>query len=185
MSEEVERQRIARTVAAIAKATGVRPVGWHTRSSASPNTRRLLIEEGGFLYDSDAYNDDLPYTLAYRRAPPCRAALRVRHQRHAVPEHQPFSRRRGFRRLRPRGVRLAASRGRERAEDDVGRTASAHDRPPRPHRRAGPHPGAMRAKAASGSRAATKSRGTGWRGCRTRKERRAPACIVNPNTTRE
>jgi peptidoglycan/xylan/chitin deacetylase (PgdA/CDA1 family) len=65
MSEAVERENIARTVAAIIKATGVRPVGWHTRSAASPNTRRLLVEEGGFLYDSDAYNDDLPYTLAF------------------------------------------------------------------------------------------------------------------------
>jgi allantoinase len=63
MSAEVERERIAMTVEAIRAATGVRPVGWHTRSSASTNTRRLLIEEGGFLYDSDAYNDDLPYTL--------------------------------------------------------------------------------------------------------------------------
>ena len=41
--------------------TGHRPVGWHTRSPGSVNTRRLLVEEGGFLYDSDAYNDDLPY----------------------------------------------------------------------------------------------------------------------------
>ena len=56
-----ERSRIARTVAAIESATGVRPVGWHTRSPGSANTRRLLVEEGGFLYDSDAYNDDLPY----------------------------------------------------------------------------------------------------------------------------
>ena len=63
MSEDVERERIARTVAAIREATGVRPVGWHTRSAASLNTRRLLLEEGGFLYDSDAYNDDLPYAL--------------------------------------------------------------------------------------------------------------------------
>jgi peptidoglycan/xylan/chitin deacetylase (PgdA/CDA1 family) len=68
MSEADERDRIARAVRAIANATGIRPVGWHTRSAASPNTRRLLIEEGGFLYDSDAYNDDLPYlvTLAGR-----------------------------------------------------------------------------------------------------------------------
>jgi peptidoglycan/xylan/chitin deacetylase (PgdA/CDA1 family) len=65
MSEDVERERIARTVAAIRDATGVRPVGWHTRSTSSPNTRRLLLEEGGFLYDSDAYNDDLPYTLKF------------------------------------------------------------------------------------------------------------------------
>jgi peptidoglycan/xylan/chitin deacetylase (PgdA/CDA1 family) len=65
MSEADERERIAATVAAIAKATGVRPVGWHTRSAPSTNTRRLLVEEGGFLYDSDAYNDDLPYAITY------------------------------------------------------------------------------------------------------------------------
>ena len=63
MEEVAERQAIARTVAAIAQATGQRPVGWHTRSATSLNTRRLLVEEGGFLYDSDAYNDDLPYDL--------------------------------------------------------------------------------------------------------------------------
>jgi peptidoglycan/xylan/chitin deacetylase (PgdA/CDA1 family) len=61
LDEATERDRIVRTVAAIAVTTGVRPVGWHTRSPGSPNTRRLLVEEGGFLYDSDAYNDDLPY----------------------------------------------------------------------------------------------------------------------------
>src|SRR6516164_478277 len=61
LDEAEERGRIARTVAAIEGATGVRPVGWHSRSPGSYNTRRLLVEEGGFLYDSDAYNDDLPY----------------------------------------------------------------------------------------------------------------------------
>ena len=61
LDETTERERIAMTVAAIREATGTRPVGWHTRSPASYRTRRLLVEEGGFLYDSDAYNDDLPY----------------------------------------------------------------------------------------------------------------------------
>jgi allantoinase len=65
MAEDVERERIARAVAAIRDVTGQRPLGWHTRSASSPNTRRLLIEEGGFLYDSDAYNDDLPYALRF------------------------------------------------------------------------------------------------------------------------
>ncbi|MCZ8101792.1 MAG: polysaccharide deacetylase family protein [Burkholderiales bacterium] len=65
MAEADERAAIARTVAAIERATGVRPVGWHTRSASSPNTRRLLIEEGGFLYDSDWYGDDLPTTLRF------------------------------------------------------------------------------------------------------------------------
>jgi peptidoglycan/xylan/chitin deacetylase (PgdA/CDA1 family) len=56
-----ERERIARSAAAIARLTGRPPAGWHTKSSASVNTRRLLVEHGGFLYDSDAYNDDLPF----------------------------------------------------------------------------------------------------------------------------
>jgi peptidoglycan/xylan/chitin deacetylase (PgdA/CDA1 family) len=61
LDESAERDRIARTVAAIKAVTGTRPVGWHTRSPGSVNTRRLLVEERGFVYDSDAYNDDLPY----------------------------------------------------------------------------------------------------------------------------
>jgi peptidoglycan/xylan/chitin deacetylase (PgdA/CDA1 family) len=63
MAEAEERLAIARTVAAIAAAAGTPPVGWHTRSASSRNTRRLLAEHGGFLYDSDAYNDDVPYVV--------------------------------------------------------------------------------------------------------------------------
>jgi allantoinase len=64
MPEAEERAAIQRTVAVIQSVTGVRPVGWHTRSATSSNTRRLLMEAGGFLYDSDYYGDDLPCTLA-------------------------------------------------------------------------------------------------------------------------
>jgi peptidoglycan/xylan/chitin deacetylase (PgdA/CDA1 family) len=60
MSIEEERRSIASTVDAIRKAVGRPPVGWHTRSVSTANTRRLLVEHG-FLYDSDAYNDDAPY----------------------------------------------------------------------------------------------------------------------------
>lgn len=60
LSEASERDAIERTRAAIRHATGRSPVGWHTRSASSPHTRRLLAE-AGFLYDSDAYNDDTPY----------------------------------------------------------------------------------------------------------------------------
>jgi peptidoglycan/xylan/chitin deacetylase (PgdA/CDA1 family) len=60
LDEASERDAIERTVKAIEGATGRRPVGWHTRSAGSANTRRLLVE-AGFLYDSDAYNDDTPY----------------------------------------------------------------------------------------------------------------------------
>jgi len=60
MTEDREREVIARTVAAITDATGSPPVGWHTRSATSPNTRRLLVEHGGFIYDSNAYDSDTP-----------------------------------------------------------------------------------------------------------------------------
>ena len=61
MAEAEERRVIAKAVAAITQTAGAPPVGWHTRSATSTNTRRLLVEHGGFLYDSNAYDDDLPY----------------------------------------------------------------------------------------------------------------------------
>jgi peptidoglycan/xylan/chitin deacetylase (PgdA/CDA1 family) len=63
MPEDEERRHIRRTIDVIEGLCGRRPVGWYT-GRVSHNTRRLLREEGGFLYDSDAYNDDLPYWLA-------------------------------------------------------------------------------------------------------------------------
>ncbi|MFE1791406.1 allantoinase PuuE [Streptomyces sp. NPDC059525] len=61
--EEAERADIARTVETIGRLTGRRPVGWYT-GRTSPRTRRLVAEEGGFLYDSDDYSDDLPFYAA-------------------------------------------------------------------------------------------------------------------------
>lgn len=58
--EAVEREHIRQNVAAITRLIGRRPVGWYT-GRPGPNTRRLVAEAGGFLYDSDAYNDYLPY----------------------------------------------------------------------------------------------------------------------------
>ncbi len=69
MDEAQERETIARTVATLHAACGQRPLGWHTKSSASINTRRLLLEEGGFLYDSDAYDDDLPRLVQVQGKP--------------------------------------------------------------------------------------------------------------------
>ena len=63
LSEREEAETIARAVARIQKVAGVRPVGWHSRSPQTANTRRLLVEEGGFIYDSEAYDDDLPYIV--------------------------------------------------------------------------------------------------------------------------
>ncbi|MGF1651323.1 MAG: polysaccharide deacetylase family protein [Hyphomicrobiaceae bacterium] len=61
---EEEREIIAKTHAAVSAAAGVAAVGWHTRSTSSLTTRGLLLEHGGFLYDSDAYDDDIPYILS-------------------------------------------------------------------------------------------------------------------------
>ena len=58
--EAVERAHMVRNVEAITRLVGRKPVGWYT-GRPSPNTRRLVVETGSFLYDSDAYNDDLPY----------------------------------------------------------------------------------------------------------------------------
>jgi allantoinase len=62
VDEATERAHIAQTCTIIAQATGTRPVGWYV-GRVSPNTRRLIVEAGGFLYDSDAYDDELPYWL--------------------------------------------------------------------------------------------------------------------------
>lgn len=69
MDEATERRAIAQAVQAIAETAGQPPLGWHTRSATSPRTRDLLVEAGGFLYDSNAYNDDLPYTVETRAGP--------------------------------------------------------------------------------------------------------------------
>lgn len=61
LSEEEERQHIERAIASLKTTLGEPPPGWYCRYGPSVNTRRLLVENGSFLYDSDAYNDELPY----------------------------------------------------------------------------------------------------------------------------
>jgi putative urate catabolism protein len=60
MSEDEERAHLRRAIEAIERACGQRPVGWYT-GRVSEHTRRLVVEEAGFLYDSDSYADELPY----------------------------------------------------------------------------------------------------------------------------
>lgn len=55
-----ERDHLRRAIAAHEKVCGVRPLGWYC-GRTSPHTRRLVAEEGGFLYDADSYADELPY----------------------------------------------------------------------------------------------------------------------------
>jgi len=58
--EDVERAHIQEAVALHTEVTGERPLGWY-QGRTSPNTARLVVEEGGFVYDADSYADDLPY----------------------------------------------------------------------------------------------------------------------------
>jgi hypothetical protein len=60
MTREEERADLHRAVEAFERLTGTHPPGWYLRSFPSVHTRELLVEEGGFLYDSDACNDELP-----------------------------------------------------------------------------------------------------------------------------
>jgi peptidoglycan/xylan/chitin deacetylase (PgdA/CDA1 family) len=60
MPEDEERDHLRRAIDAIERACGRKPVGWYT-GRTSERTQRLVVEEGGFLYDSDSYADELPY----------------------------------------------------------------------------------------------------------------------------
>jgi allantoinase len=60
MDEATEREHMRIGMAIIKKLTGTSPQGWYTGRD-SPNTRRLVADHGGFLYDSDYYGDDLPF----------------------------------------------------------------------------------------------------------------------------
>lgn len=60
VDEATEREHLREAVAIMREVTGHAPLGWYTGRD-SPNTRRLLVEHGGFVYDADSYADDLPY----------------------------------------------------------------------------------------------------------------------------
>lgn len=60
VDEDTEREHMAKAVQIIRELTGAAPSGWYTGRD-SPNTRRLVVEHGGFSYDSDHYGDDLPF----------------------------------------------------------------------------------------------------------------------------
>ena len=60
VSEAVEREHVAQAIELHTKLTGSRPLGWY-QGRTSPNTARIVAEEGGFTYDADSYAHDLPY----------------------------------------------------------------------------------------------------------------------------
>jgi len=65
---DTERAHLRAAVESIRRMTGRGPLGWYT-GRASPNTRRLVVEHGGFLYDADSYADDLPYWVRVSGTP--------------------------------------------------------------------------------------------------------------------
>ena len=60
INKSTEKKHMEKAIKSIKKIFGTRPLGWYT-GRCSPNTRDLVFDEGGFLYDSDSYADDLPY----------------------------------------------------------------------------------------------------------------------------
>jgi len=60
IDKELEREHLETAIEIHTRVTGSRPLGWYT-GRTSPNTRSLIIEQGGFLYDADSYADELPY----------------------------------------------------------------------------------------------------------------------------
>ena len=60
IKKSVEKKHMDLAIKTMKKIFGQRPLGWYT-GRCSPNTRDLVMSEGGFLYDSDSYSDDLPY----------------------------------------------------------------------------------------------------------------------------
>ena len=66
LDEATEREHMRLGLDAIEKLTGKRPLGWYTGRD-SPQTRRLVADDGGLLYDSDYYGDDLPFWMKVKR----------------------------------------------------------------------------------------------------------------------
>ena len=140
MTREQERAEIAMAVESIQRTTGQRIRGWMVRSFPTVHTRELLAEDGGFLYDSDANNDELPYYVTalgrpFLVVPYTKVHNDVRYlipPTYASPRHFSESLR-----LDP-GLPARGGAGRPRRQADVGRRALALERA------AGPRLGAAR-----------------------------------------
>ena len=127
-SKDDERAHMAEAIRIHTEVTGERPLGWYTGRS-SRNTTRIVMEEGGFLYSSDTYADDLPYWVKGPQGPAPHHPLHARRQRHALRDAAGLQFRRPVLRLSEGQFRRALRGGPSRCpEDDVGR-------PPLPSRR--------------------------------------------------
>ena len=145
----------------LTRVAGERPLGWYT-GRTSPNTRRLVAEEGGFLYDADDYTDDLPYWAPVGGKPQLIVpyTLDANDMRFAAP--QGFNSGDQFFAYLKDSFDVLYAEGAETPEDDVGRPALPAGRPARPSSpRWSGSSTTPRATRACGSAAASTSPGTG------------------------
>ena len=131
LSREEEREHIRLAVESFERTWGERPYGYYCRYGPSVNTRELVVEEGGFLYDGDAYNDDYPYFVKVGE-----------HDQLVVPYSLTYNDLQGSRTPTDmlehcrRALDQLLARGRTRPpEDDVRGPAPADDRAGSPDRR--------------------------------------------------
>ena len=165
MSLEEERADIRRAVEAIEEATGQRPVGWNSRAPGV-HTRELLVEHGGFIYDSDSYGDDLPYFVEVdgRRFLTIPYSLETNDERFLpAPTVTGFASPHDFFDVLKDTFDNSYTEGANPSEDDVGGDCTCASRVGRP----GPgrwtgSSGTPRASPASGSPAASTSPAGGW-----------------------
>ena len=68
VDEATEREHMEKAIEIIRRVTGERPLGWYT-GRTSPNTHKLVAQEGGFLYNADDYSDDLPFWQVIEEKP--------------------------------------------------------------------------------------------------------------------
>ena len=136
LTREQEREHIRLAVASIAETVGERPLGWYCRYGPSVHTRELVVEEGGFLFDCDAYNDDLPYWTMVGDKKHLGDPVLARDQRREIQLGR-FRLPGGFREVPQGEFRSALQGGPDPSQDDVDRPAYAPDRPSRPRASAG------------------------------------------------
>ena len=133
LSEEEEREHIARAVKSLQQTVGQSPAGWYCRYGPSVNTRRLVVEHGGFTYDSDYYGDELPFWQTVEGKPHLVVPYSLtnndgKYANTMGHADQWFG-------LVKDAFDVLYKEGATQPEDDVGRHAHAPDRPSRPHRR--------------------------------------------------
>ena len=131
LSEAEEREHIAKAVKSLKQTVGEAPAGWYCRYGPSVNTRRLLLEHGGFTYDSDYYGEELPFWQTVEGKPHLIVPYSLTNNDGKYAAGMTTSEQ-WFTPL-PRRLRRPLQGGRHGPQDDVGRPAPAPDRPSRPH----------------------------------------------------